>query len=122
MDGLTDLEREREKEGQRRSSPEEGVPSTSLVAGGTPPAREIAGEGRESPEREIGQRTERTGGFWPRHGLGALFFKRIMGAPNSLQCLSGAHRTAHRRGDLRARLPVHRTVHSAVSDAHRTVR
>jgi hypothetical protein len=61
------------------------------------------------------------------------FFKQVMGAPDSLQCLSGAHRTTHNscpvnhrtrtaeRGSARAR-PVHRTVHSAVSSAHRTVR
>ena len=39
-------------------------------------------------------------------GLEALFLKRDMGAPDSLQCLSGAHQTAH------SSCPVnHRTVH-----------
>jgi hypothetical protein len=56
---------------------------------------------------------------------GPFFLKRVMGAPDSLQCLSGAHRTAHssyaqEKEILRART-VHRTVHSAVSGAHRTV-
>jgi hypothetical protein len=57
---------------------------------------EIAGEGKQS------QRTESTGSKEPlaRSRAGGLFLKRDMGAPDSLQCLSGAHRTAHRRKDF----------------------
>jgi hypothetical protein len=41
-----------------------------------------------------------------RMRAGGLFLKRDMGAPDSLQCLSGAHRTAH------SSCPVnHRTAH-----------
>jgi hypothetical protein len=41
-----------------------------------------------------------------RSQAGGLFLKRDMGAPDSLQCLSGAHRTAH------SSCPVnHRTAH-----------
>jgi hypothetical protein len=58
-----------------------------------------------------------------RSRAGGLFLKRIMGAPDSLQCLSGAHRIAHTgEGDLARARPVHRTVHSVVSGAHRNVR
>jgi hypothetical protein len=63
-------------------------------------------------------------------GLGKDFLKRVMGTPDSLQCLSGAHRTAHsscpvnhRTGEHRNRSaraqPVHRTLHNAVSDEPR---
>jgi hypothetical protein len=74
----------------------------------------VAGEGRspagkrESPERRIARETESAGGrsLWLGLGLEAFFFKRDMGAPDSLQCLSGAHRTAH------SSCPVnHRTAH-----------
>jgi hypothetical protein len=61
----------------------------------------VAGEGRSSVRRENChraeriQREERRGGLWL--GLEAFFLKRVMGAPDSLQCLSGAHRTTHRK-------------------------
>jgi hypothetical protein len=70
---------------------------------------------------------------WLGLGLGKEFFKkRFMVTPDSLQCMSGAHRTAHsscpvnhrieklRTGSARSP-PVHQTLHSAVSGAHRTV-
>jgi hypothetical protein len=58
-----------------------------------------AGERWIAGEREQPQRTESTEGeksLWLGLGLEAVFLKRDMGAPDSLQCLSGAHRTAHR--------------------------
>jgi hypothetical protein len=96
----------------------------------------VAGEGRSpAGERESPERQRESAGNEPlaRSRAGGLFFKRDMGAPDSLQCMSGAHRTAHsscpvshrtahRKKDFSARLPVHRTLHSAVSGAHRTVR
>jgi hypothetical protein len=67
---------------------------------------EVDGERWESPEslraRALGERK----GPLAWLGLEAVFLKREMGAPDSLQCLSGAHRTAH------SRCPVnHRTAH-----------
>ena len=58
-----------------------------------------AGEGWIAGEREQSQRTESTEGKEPlaRSRTGGCFLKRDMGAPDSLQCLSGAHRTAHRK-------------------------
>jgi hypothetical protein len=68
--------------------------------------REIAGGGAG-----VARETERTAGGGvseplARSRAGGLFLKRDMGAPDSLQCLSGAHRTAH------SSCPVnHRTAH-----------
>jgi hypothetical protein len=63
----------------------------------------VAGEGR-SPARES-KSPEKRGAKEQRKivasGSGAgwrPFLKHHMGAPDSLQCLSGAHRTAHRKG------------------------
>jgi hypothetical protein len=66
----------------------------------------IAGEGRNrQAQRETalaGRRSEPLA----RSRAGGLFLKRDMGAPDSLQCVSGAHRTAH------SSCPVnHRTAH-----------
>jgi hypothetical protein len=70
----------------------------------------VADEGRspagewESPERQRESAGEMS--LWLGLGLEAFFLKRDMGAPDSLQCLSGAHRTAH------SSCPVnHRTAH-----------
>jgi hypothetical protein len=57
--------------------------------------REFAGGGEENRQRK-----ESTGAGWEKRGLwlgraGGRFLKREMGTPDSLQCLSGAHRTAH---------------------------
>jgi hypothetical protein len=73
-----------------------GAQSETVAAGGR---RSPAGEW-ESPagqrERLAGERMEPLA----RSRAGGLFLKRDMGAPDSLQCLSGAHRTAHRKKDL----------------------
>jgi hypothetical protein len=109
----------------RARSPEPG-------GDGWPPV-EIAGEGKVARRRELGGREKKQRLWLGSVGLGAVFLKREMGTPDSLQCLSGAHRTAHsscpvnhrtahRKKEFCARLPVHRTLHSAVSGAHRTVR
>jgi hypothetical protein len=70
--------------------------------------------------------------IWTVLGRGKIFLKCFMGTLDGLQCLSGAHRTAHsscpvnhwteshRVGSARSQ-PVHRTLHNAVSGAHRTV-
>jgi hypothetical protein len=62
-----------------------------------------------SPERGRNRRelrAQREKSLWLGLGLEAVFLKRDMGAPDSLQCLSGAHRTAH------SSCPVnHRTTH-----------
>jgi hypothetical protein len=63
----------------------------------------IAGEGCKSPEGREQERREGKKRLWLGRGLEAFFLKRVMGAPDSLQCLSGAHRTAHRKmGSARA--------------------
>jgi hypothetical protein len=64
--------------------------------------RVTTGEGR-SPARESNRRetrAQRVMSLWLGLGLEAFFLKRDMGAPDSLQCLSGAHQTAHRRKDF----------------------
>jgi hypothetical protein len=60
-----------------------------------------------SPATGRSRQRQRGNGRWQGERLslwlgraGGLFFKRDMGAPDSLQCLSGAHRTAHRKKDL----------------------
>jgi hypothetical protein len=67
---------------------------------------EIAGEGGNRLRPRGRQRTERKECL-ASGARGKSFFKKPdMGAPNSLQCLSGAHRTAH------SSCPVnHRTMH-----------
>jgi hypothetical protein len=132
--------RQKERQGRKQScSPrgkKRGAQSHRSTAGdGGRRWGEIAGRG------EIAKNREQLAAGWEIKevsgpvGLEAFFLKRDMGAPDSLQCLSGAHRTAHsscpvnHRTEHRkkgfffcARLPVHRTLHSAVSGAHRTVR
>jgi hypothetical protein len=85
--------------------------STGEVAGaqrGRWPPVEIAGGG----EIAAGQRA--AGGWEIKQSLwlgraGGRFLKREMGTPDSLQCLSGAHRTAH------SSCPVnHRTAHRKI--------
>jgi hypothetical protein len=73
------------------------------VAGGSPPGRGDRRRGEADAEnREHRGRNEPLA----RSRAGGLFLKRDMGAPDSLQCLSGAHRTAH------SSCPVnHRTAH-----------
>jgi hypothetical protein len=88
--------RQREKEllterGQERStgsrSPEHGRRQWTSVT------REERVVARESESREHRGRRRPLA----RSRAGGDFLKRDMGAPDSLQCLSGAHRTAHRR-------------------------
>jgi hypothetical protein len=70
------------------------------------PPVEIAGGGEEPGKTESRGRwgKERASGSALR--AGGLFLKREMGTPDSLQCMSGAHRTAH------SSCPVnHRTAH-----------
>jgi hypothetical protein len=65
--------------------------------------RRREGDARET-ERECAGREKMS--LWLGCGLEAFFLKRDMGAPDSLQCLSGAHGTAH------SSCPVnHRTAH-----------
>jgi hypothetical protein len=97
--------RQREKEllterGQERStqsrSPEHGRRRW------TPVIREERVVARESESREHRGRRRPLA----RSRAGGNFLKRDMGAPDSIQCLSGAHRTAH------SSCPVnHRTTH-----------
>jgi hypothetical protein len=62
-----------------------------------------------SPERGVvtergeSQRAEEKGGLWLGARVGGLFLKRVMGAPDGLQCQSGAHRTVHMRKRICAR-------------------
>jgi hypothetical protein len=57
----------------------------------------IAGGERETPETESSAVGEERLSLWLGCGLEAFFLKRDMGAPDSLQCLYSAHRTAHRK-------------------------
>ena len=68
------------------------------------PERRRWGEDRR---RREGDARDSEHGWWVRKTeplarmrAGGLFLKRDMGAPDSLQCLSGAHRTAHRKKDI----------------------
>jgi hypothetical protein len=67
--------------------------------------RRIAADEERSPKKgpnrqraERSQRVERKQGASGSTRARGVFLKRDMGAPDSLQCLSGAHRTAHRKG------------------------
>jgi hypothetical protein len=67
------------------------------VAGETPVGEDRRRWGRIATDRE-----ELAAGWGIKEvsgsvGLEAVFLKREMGTPDSLQCLSGAHRTAHRK-------------------------
>jgi hypothetical protein len=108
--------KQRERERRGRAAHQRGGQAQALEVAGegrSPPAREITEEGakppgsREEPEREA---------VWPlaRARARGLFLKRDMGAPDSLQCLSGAHRTAHS-----SCLVKHRTAHRRRSSCAR---
>jgi hypothetical protein len=71
---------------RERTSPGLHGRRSMVVAGGSP-----VGE-RETPDRD--RECWRTESLWLGRA-GGLFLKRDMGAPDSLQCLSGAHRIAH---------------------------
>jgi hypothetical protein len=68
--------------------------------------RVAADEGEPLEETESQNREERNKA-WPRARAGESFFKKpIMGAPDTLQCMSGAHQTAHNSCSVN-----HRTSH-----------
>jgi hypothetical protein len=122
------LSLENRERGQRKKggcSPSEGRRAAPVEDAEAWPET-VDGGGGEDRRRE-GALAESLEGKEPlaRSRTGGSFLKRDMGAPDSLQWLSGAHRTAHSSTGKRifsARLPVHRTLHSAVSGARRTVR
>jgi hypothetical protein len=84
---------------ERRRSEVAGARPETVDAGWSP----ARGSDRQRPRAES---TEGEEGLWLGRGLEANFLKRDMGAPDSLQCLSGAHRTAHS-----SCLVNHRTTH-----------
>jgi hypothetical protein len=105
---LENREREREKTEEERRLLTERRGALARSPEDRRRGGEIAGEGRIAGEREQLQRTESPEGKEPlaRSRAGGCFLKRAMGAPDSLQCLSGAHQTAH------SSCPVnHRTAH-----------
>jgi hypothetical protein len=106
---VREQERKREESGEQLT--EGGKESTrhTIAGAGWSPVGEIAGDGEQTPEteRKQAQQGERLSLWLGR--AGGLFLKRDMGAPDSLQCLSGAHRTAH------SSCPVnHRTAHRKI--------
>jgi hypothetical protein len=70
---------------------------------------EIAGGGKSRQRQRVkGALAEKKQSLWLGRAGGG-FLKREMGTPDSLQCLSGAHRTAH------SSCPVnHRTAHREI--------
>jgi hypothetical protein len=76
------------------------------VAGGQPPVRRSPERGGKPLERrDKPENREELAGLGREQGKG-FFKKRVMGAPDSLKCLFGAHQTAH------SSCPVnHRTAH-----------
>ena len=127
--------REHERRGEKSNSPRgkrRGAQGHRSTAGEDGRRWRSPARGNRQTQRagRLGEETKPLARFG-RAGGG--FLKREMGTPDSLQWLSGAHRTAHsscpvnhrtahRKMTFSARLPVHRTLHSAVSGAHRTVR
>jgi hypothetical protein len=63
---------ERQSSGGLGCSPERGAGVELLVAGGSPPARMVAGE-EKSSETEKSQRAEGNGGLWHGFRLEAFF-------------------------------------------------
>jgi hypothetical protein len=95
---MTEGEKLTEREGEDEPKPQE-------ITGARPEMVAAGGDRRWGGNR---QRQRDAGGWEIKQCLwlgraGGLFLKHDMGAPDSLQCLSGAHRTAHReKGFLRA--------------------
>jgi hypothetical protein len=133
--------KETERKRQRGRMTESSSPRGSRrgaqgIAGARSETVDVGGDRRRGGNRQTqraGRLGEETEPLAQLGRAGGGFLKREMGTPDSLQCLSGAHRTAHsscpvnhrtthRKKEFCARLPVHRTLHSAVSGAHRTVR
>jgi hypothetical protein len=83
------------KEGGAHREEEAEEPKQERVTGArrrrSPPVSRGGVIARESESREHRGRREPLA----RSRAGGVFLKRDMGAPDSLQCLSGAHRTAH---------------------------
>jgi hypothetical protein len=81
----------------------------------------VAGGGGITRDREELREAERGNEAWPR--VGEEFFKNRLWAHRTVYSACPVH-TGQRtgEGDLARARPVHRTVHSAVFDAHRTVR
>jgi hypothetical protein len=103
---LSEKQREREAEGRKEIAHRGGMrtsPGTRTPEHGGRRRGEVAGGCWESPETVHWWKRM---SLWLGCGLETFFLKRDMGAPDSLQCLSGAHRTAH------SSCPVnHRTAH-----------
>jgi hypothetical protein len=76
----------REEEGHEVA----GAQSETVAAGGG--RSPVRGGIARDRERALAWRRDEP---LARSRAGGLFLKRDMGAPDSLQCLSGAHRTAH---------------------------
>jgi hypothetical protein len=99
---------ERKGERERREYSPEREGEMHLDATG----EEIAGEERWSParggdcQRQRAEAEQRRGMPGLGRERGKIFLKSDMGAPDSLQCQSGAHRTAHSRSPVN-----HRTTH-----------
>ena len=75
----------------------------STVTGARWPEMVTAGGRRSPAEKEIARTESWAAGRQRASGsarAGGCFLKREMGTPDSLQCLSGAHRTAHRKRDF----------------------
>jgi hypothetical protein len=108
---LNDREK-REREREDRGLLTEGSRGGAQVAGDggrrrwRPPESRGDGGRWESPRTEKTERSQGKMASGLARAGGCFFLKRDMGTPDSLQCLSGAHRTAH------SRCPVnHRTAH-----------
>jgi hypothetical protein len=107
------LVREQERKGEERGEQltERGGENERRhrVAGESPPVRGDRREERNRQEqRAVGGWLGNERGLWLGRA-GGRFLKREMGTPDSLQCMSGAHRTAH------SSCPVnHRTAHRRI--------
>jgi hypothetical protein len=92
--GTAQRSSETEREGRQGRSSLRGERRQAL---GDRRSTVVAGEEGKSPEsREEPERREKRRSL-ARARAGGLFLKHVMGAPDSLQCLSGAHQTAHKR-------------------------
>jgi hypothetical protein len=99
----TEREEDRGGKGLLTERSEEQAQTREIAGARWSPVR--GGRRRGSGNRQRGREKLRKSAL-PRARAGKGFQKPDMGAPNSLQCLSGAHRTAH------SSCPVnHRTAH-----------
>jgi hypothetical protein len=98
LNGTERQRKQREKGAAHRARAGDGAlghRSTVVAGERTSPARE-----RESPERHREARDREAVAGLGREQRKSFFKKTNMGAPDSLQCLSGSHRTAHRKMDF----------------------